>query len=1246
MRKLTLLSSLLLLGLAFTAASWAGTYKFKSTPHLYFSRAHTVTDQIFVPTNVKMSDIRIGVYVKTVFFSHLRVTLLTPAGNVVLKQDITTITAGSIGSERSWCLFQDGGTAIGSAAQPFDRPIAPAQMLANLSAKMSGGWWSLKVEDFSPLTAITQEGYLEGWSINFNAVTTEPEIPVWGTSRSGAQLVGYLNGSVQVVPNQKNATILCTASGEPNVTPGLNGEAYPFIIQNTGYPGHLVGQTIPGYATGGRFKITVNIATNLAAPSPYAASPTGDIAVYWGKSPTYNPPLQSPPIPGAQGVARPWPTGGAGTTNTLLPNAGVYLLSGLHGGVRLTACGNDDATPWPIPISDVGGYIDCAFDDRALISITQASDCAGSGVCGVYKPELPLNGLNGLALEGLWYLTVYDTYGDNNVPTTGNPMGNIRVLAVEVAYLAGGGEIANPNLHQGVVSPLLGVPAPGAITGAPIGYLPDIVGTIPPYSIHAKDQDPMLLFWATQKMGPRSAVGYERVQAVNPTNYIPPTGVVYDGPYAYPSTLDATPTVAGALVNADVIQVPVDKYKLRLNLVQARYDDDQNDNQAESAELQVTPTTTAYYGQPVFGWNDYQHGTGGYVNPYPLNPNPTSPCGVGAAFTFFKYPYSTITSVDYKLDLGQYNLVTQRSAVRISVWKTANAYTGAPVGPRVAVSPIVQLDAYHLGNWRSFPIQPCDANGNAIANSWSAQLPPGTYVVMLDNVGSQVHLIYPYTYGQLPHLTDRYKNFQFSENFGPIGPYSTTGTRLQYCTANVNNPPATSFGTLGGAETNTWGNFTFPFRVNFTTLNDFAIDYVNFSGSGATEAAVITNAPFNPRVYVTAESSQGGLTKGFNVRLEIYSGSTRIYNSDVAYDTPTYPGINGYQTVSVPMQTWTPPMLGEYLVKCFFSRNPDDQNPANDYVEYYLRVNATRAILITGNNVNTDDLSKAIAVLKDKGMQVEIMSARTADLRTVKGSNVYFMGDMDDAGKNAVVTAMGNGNDVAAIFNSNLKLGTLMRNVDFVFDIDRGSVNYDKIDLRLPAQNAVQAEKPITTPEVQISSKEDIVKLIRSLNSGVEPVTSQVSTSQAPADMPQTMTPAPIRCPYGEIRFSYEEQNGIGITYVNPASRKAGVTAEATAPTGYVLDQNYPNPFNPTTSITYTLPQASQVTLRVLDMLGREVMTLVNGVQQAGVFTTSWKGFDQSGNAVATGTYMYRLEATPLNGGQPFSAIRKMTLAK
>ena len=88
-------------------------------------------------------------------------------------------------------------------------------------------------------------------------------------------------------------------------------------------------------------------------------------------------------------------------------------------------------------------------------------------------------------------------------------------------------------------------------------------------------------------------------------------------------------------------------------------------------------------------------------------------------------------------------------------------------------------------------------------------------------------------------------------------------------------------------------------------------------------------------------------------------------------------------------------------------------------------------------------------------------------------------------------------------------------------------------------------------------------------------------------------------------------------------------------PNSFELNQNFPNPFNPTTTISYSLPKISFVSLKVYDLLGQEIITLVNEQLGAGKRSVS---FDASG--LASGVYVYRLEA----GG--FIETRKMTLIK
>jgi len=99
---------------------------------------------------------------------------------------------------------------------------------------------------------------------------------------------------------------------------------------------------------------------------------------------------------------------------------------------------------------------------------------------------------------------------------------------------------------------------------------------------------------------------------------------------------------------------------------------------------------------------------------------------------------------------------------------------------------------------------------------------------------------------------------------------------------------------------------------------------------------------------------------------------------------------------------------------------------------------------------------------------------------------------------------------------------------------------------------------------------------------------------------------------------------------------------DAVIPLNYFLSQNYPNPFNPTTVIDYQLPIVGYVTLKVYDILGREI-TLVNEEKIPGNYEVKFDGSNLS-----SGVYFYRLQAgdPSLRSGQGFTETKKLILMK
>jgi tetratricopeptide (TPR) repeat protein len=90
----------------------------------------------------------------------------------------------------------------------------------------------------------------------------------------------------------------------------------------------------------------------------------------------------------------------------------------------------------------------------------------------------------------------------------------------------------------------------------------------------------------------------------------------------------------------------------------------------------------------------------------------------------------------------------------------------------------------------------------------------------------------------------------------------------------------------------------------------------------------------------------------------------------------------------------------------------------------------------------------------------------------------------------------------------------------------------------------------------------------------------------------------------------------------------------------FSLEQNYPNPFNPETTIRYHLAEASLVTIKIFNLLGEEVITLVDELQLQGNHAIQWNGRDRFGNTVANGVYWLQLHAGKYLGQRKLVVVR------
>ena len=101
---------------------------------------------------------------------------------------------------------------------------------------------------------------------------------------------------------------------------------------------------------------------------------------------------------------------------------------------------------------------------------------------------------------------------------------------------------------------------------------------------------------------------------------------------------------------------------------------------------------------------------------------------------------------------------------------------------------------------------------------------------------------------------------------------------------------------------------------------------------------------------------------------------------------------------------------------------------------------------------------------------------------------------------------------------------------------------------------------------------------------------------------------------------------------------------QKTIPMNYAVAQNYPNPFNPETTIKYQLPKSSEVFIKIYNITGQLLKTLVDQKQPAGIYSITWDGKDELGQEVSSGVYFYQLRARSTK--ENFIETRKMILIR
>jgi immune inhibitor A len=203
------------------------------------------------------------------------------------------------------------------------------------------------------------------------------------------------------------------------------------------------------------------------------------------------------------------------------------------------------------------------------------------------------------------------------------------------------------------------------------------------------------------------------------------------------------------------------------------------------------------------------------------------------------------------------------------------------------------------------------------------------------------------------------------------------------------------------------------------------------------------------------------------------------------------------------------------------------------------------------------------------------------------------------------------------------------------FSLNEDEIDLDKYDL--------PPVPPQPTFDVRYSSQKNIASFVNSdkipivISGGKTPILIEWSGWDVDADIVLKISDREVAL-HGEGNLLVEDLQSDRIIL----SKRNKLL-----PQYYELQQNHPNPFNPSTVIRYQLPVESKVIMKIYNMIGQEMCTLVDEIQDAGFKVVEWNSTNISSNPIASGVYFYKLEAIPIaDPVDPYMQVRKMIIMK
>jgi len=401
-------------------------------------------------------------------------------------------------------------------------------------------------------------------------------------------------------------------------------------------------------------------------------------------------------------------------------------------------------------------------------------------------------------------------------------------------------------------------------------------------------------------------------------------------------------------------------------------------------------------------------------------------------------------------------------------------------------------------------------------------------------------------------------------------------------------------------ETNYWKGVTDA--VYSVSTNDSNLSFtdsvrtIGLVSSGSTRSNTLpitfsvpgTMAPRIVDFYITVTAEAGAYVKTDTVRIDIGPKRILLVDDDGRYKTPTSLDsawlIPALDSIRIPWGRWenftggTPGTLANYDMVFWYTGNKRD------------------TLFGSGDTLLTPSEIAALKTYLDGGGNLFLTGQQIAHY--LDSMDLSFLNDYlhaDYGGPATDYIAVGQTGDIVG------------DSTKFILAGSGGAGNQLDKDLLIPINGAVTAFHEDATPSNTTGVRFDSTYKVVFLGWGVEGIGDNLTGL---GGMPKQLLIQRVA------------------DWFLSSATPVGDDGSAVLPDRITLDQNYPNPFNPATTIRFTVgPGAAHVTLKVYNLLGQEIRTLIDEVRPAGPGSVVWDGRDRHGREVGSGVFFYRLQA-------------------